>query len=251
MLADRLKLRFYEYYGDVSSIEPQSWTIGGTRFTTLAGTHIDPALKVGDQVLVLVYAGDDGTLYAQAILRLPEELIQQESFVPFEVEFIGSVDAATSESLVVGGKTIRITDQTEMKGDITTGVLVKIHALVAADGTLTAREIELTGSDVQPAGDDDSDDQGSEDDGDDSSQDDSEDDSDDSDSGDDDTSDNNSGDDGDDTSDDRDDSDSGGDSSDDGRDDDNANDSSGDQDDKSDDDSDDKDDKSGGDDSND
>lgn len=246
VLADQLKLRFYEFYGDVSSIEPQSWTIGGTRFTTLSGTHIDPALKVGDQVLVLVYVGDDGTLYAQAILRLPQELIQQESFVPFEVEFIGSVDAATSESLVVGGKTIRITDQTELKGNIVTGVLVKVHALVAADGTLTAREIELTGSDVLPGADDDNDDQDSDDDGDDSSQDASDDDSDDSATGDDSGGDD-SVDDSNDSSDDRDDSESGGDSSEDDRDDESSNDKDSDQDDKSDDSSDEKDEKSGGD----
>jgi len=228
--ADRLKLRFYEYYGDVVSIDPQSWTIGGTRFTTLDGTHIDPALKVGDQVLVLVYVGDDGTLYSQAILRLPEEFIQQEDFVPFEVEFIGNVEAVSSEQLVVNGKTVNLSDQTEIKGDITTGALVKVHALVAADGSLIAQEIELAGSNSQPGGDDEktggddgSDDQGS---GDETSDDDSGDDG--------------SGDDvsGDDSSDQSDDSDSGGDSSDDDSNDDSSSSSSSGSDDDSDSDSD-------------
>lgn len=176
--ADSLKLRFYEYYGDVNSIDPQSWTIGETQFKTLDSTHIDPALKAGDKVLVLVYVGDDGTLYAQAILRLPEELTQKEDFVPFEVEFEGNVEAVSSDELVVSGKTVRINDETEIKGDLITGALVKVHALVAADGSLTAREIELDGEGFQQGGDrdDDSDDNSSDD------SDDSDDESDDSDS---------------------------------------------------------------------
>jgi hypothetical protein len=228
--ADRLKLRFYEYYGDVVSIARDSWNIGGTLFTTLEGTHIDPALKVGDQVLVLVYVGDDGTLYSQAILRLPEELIQQEGFVPFDVEFVGTLDAVSSDELVVSGKTVRITDETEIKGDLTTGALVKVHALVAADGSLTAREIELdggsfqSGEDSENEGDDDSDDdQGIDDTGDDSSEDSNDNGSDDDsdDSSDDSSSDSDDGGDdgGDDSGDDGDDSDSGGDSLDDDTDD--------------------------------
>ncbi len=177
--ADSLKLRFYEYYGDVNSVDPESWTIGETQFKTLDSTHIDPALKVGDKVLVLVYVGDEGTLYAQAILRLPEELTQKEDFVPFEVEFEGNLEAVSSDELVVSGKSVRINDETEIKGDLTTGALVKVHALVAADGSLTAREIELDGSGSQQGedseregGDDASDDdQGSDDGGDDSSDD--------------------------------------------------------------------------------
>jgi len=239
--ADRLKLRFYEYYGDVVSIDPESWTIGGTRFTTLDGTHIDPALKVGDQVLVLVYVGDDGTLYSQAILRLPEEFIQQEDFVPFEIEFIGNVEAVSSEQLVVNGKPVNLSDQTEIKGDITTGALVKVHALVAADGSLIAQEIELAGSNSQSGGDDDK--TGDDDSGDDQGSDE------DSDDGSEDTSDDDSGDDSDDSSDDSDDSDSGGDSSDDDdsssrSDDDGDDDSDSDQDDQSGDDSDQSDDDS-------
>ncbi len=259
--ADRLKLRFYEYYGDVVSIARDSWNIGGTLFTTLEGTHIDPALKVGDQVLVLVYVGDDGTLYSQAILRLPEELIQQEGFVPFEVEFVGTLDAVSSDELVVSGKTVRITDETEIKGDLTTGALVKVHALVAADGTLTAREIELDGGGSQQgedseneggdddSGDDSDDDQGIDDTGDDSSDDSSDSDSDDDSSDESSNDSDDSGDDGgDDSGDDGDDSDSGGDSSDDDTDDSlsSSDDNSGDQ---SDDDYGDSDDSGGGDDS--
>lgn len=222
--ADRLRLRFYEYYGDIVSIAPGSWNIGGTLFTTLDGTRIDPALKVGDPVLVLVYVGDDGTLYSQAILRLPEELTQKEDFVPFEVEFEGNVEAVSSDELVVSGKTVRINDETEIKGDLTTGALVKVHALVAADGSLTAREIELDGEGFQQggdrddesgagSGDDDSgDDQGADDAEDDSSDDSSDDDSDDDSS---DDSDNGSDDSDDDSGDESDDSDSDNDSSDD------------------------------------
>ena len=44
---------------------------------------------------------------------------------------------------MVAGKTILISAATEIKGAFVVGHLVKVHALLAEDGSLTAREIEL------------------------------------------------------------------------------------------------------------
>jgi hypothetical protein len=158
--ADNIQLRFYEYGGRLNATQRGTWTIDDKNFKILTSTHIDPALKVGDQVLVLVYSSDDGTQYAQAVLRIPESLSSQTAgFEPFEVEISGTVEGVSGDKLLVNGKNIKITDQTEIKGDVAIGSVIKVHALVAADGSLTASKIEpatqeLIGSEEQKSDDD-------------------------------------------------------------------------------------------------
>lgn len=148
--ADAVQLRFYEYAGQVNTIQIESWAIGDRSFKTLTSTHIDPALKVGDQVLVLVYSADDGTQYAQAILRIPETLTNQgEGIGPFEVEFSGTMEAISGDMIIVDGKTIRLSESTEIKGDFTIGTIIKVRATVASDGTITAREVESVSAAIQ------------------------------------------------------------------------------------------------------
>lgn len=141
--ADSIQLRFYEYGGKLNATQPGTWTVDDKNFKLLSSTHIDPALKVGDQVLVLVYSSDDGTQYAQAILRIPDSLSGQTAgFEPFEVEISGKVEGISGDTLLVNGKYVKITDRTEIQGDIAIGSTVKVHALIAADGSLTATEIK-------------------------------------------------------------------------------------------------------------
>ena len=68
-----------------------------------------------------------------------------------EVELIGTVESVTPESWTIQGKEVFVTPQTEIKDPLlTVGDMVKVHVLVGADGTLTAREIEsLISNDVQ------------------------------------------------------------------------------------------------------
>jgi hypothetical protein len=88
-------------------------TIGENQFKILQGTHLDPTLRAGEHVFV--YSGDDGCQYAQAILRVPETLVrEQESFQPFEIELTGTLKAISGDSLVINGKTVLLTDQTEI-----------------------------------------------------------------------------------------------------------------------------------------
>jgi hypothetical protein len=152
--ADTIQLRFYEYAGELKTTQDGAWTIGDTSFKILDGTRIDPALKIGDQVLVLVYSGDDGTLYAQAILRVPETLSGSSQSEHFEIEFTGTIEAISGETLTVGGKTVHVNADTEITGDIAIGAQVKVHALVAEDGTITATEIKPAEDGASQVGDD-------------------------------------------------------------------------------------------------
>ena len=74
--ADELHVRFFETSGVLNDIQPGLWTIGDTQYKILRETHLDPTLRIGEHVLVLVYAGDDGSQYAQAILSVPATLVK-------------------------------------------------------------------------------------------------------------------------------------------------------------------------------
>ncbi len=73
-----------------------------------------------------------------------------------EGEITAPVEAINDGAIVVAGQTLLITDQTEIKGEIQVGTLVKVHFLVTADGTLVVREIEAV--DENDVDDDDRDD---------------------------------------------------------------------------------------------
>ena len=68
-----------------------------------------------------------------------------------ELEFTGLVEGMQADVWTIAGHTVRLTAQTEVKGQIAIGDLVKVHAAIASDGSLTAREIELVqAADVAP-----------------------------------------------------------------------------------------------------
>jgi uncharacterized membrane protein YgcG len=59
-----------------------------------------------------------------------------------KIEFTGIVSSLTAESWIVSGRVVGITPQTEILGSISVGDMVKVHALVNTDGSLSALEIE-------------------------------------------------------------------------------------------------------------
>lgn len=61
-----------------------------------------------------------------------------------EIEFTGVVETITNDSWTISGRTVAIISLTEIKDVIEVGDTVKVHAILASDGSLTAREIELS-----------------------------------------------------------------------------------------------------------
>ena len=59
-----------------------------------------------------------------------------------EIEITGVVESFDGSTLVINGKTIVVPVSAEVKGEIAVGQVVKVHALVGENDTLTAREIE-------------------------------------------------------------------------------------------------------------
>ncbi len=59
-----------------------------------------------------------------------------------EVEFVGVVEAITPDSVTINGQTFTISNQSEIRNQIQVGAMVKVHAVVGADGALMVREME-------------------------------------------------------------------------------------------------------------
>jgi hypothetical protein len=138
-LAALMALPEIEFFGQVEAMSAGAWTIGGRAVAVTAQTEVKAAIQVGDAVKVHARVQADGSLVAREIE--PAQGVAGEPGML--VEFTGVVEAMAADAWTVGGKSVAITAQTEIKGAITVGDTVKVHARVGADGALTAREIEL------------------------------------------------------------------------------------------------------------
>lgn len=90
----------------------------------------------------------DGSLTAREV-----ELQQtaQEGATPEageELEFTGPVEAISDTSWTIGGILVGVTPETEIDPGLAVGHVVKVHALPAEDGSLTAREIDRAEADA-------------------------------------------------------------------------------------------------------
>lgn len=143
-----------EFIGVVETMGETSWVIAGRTVAITVQTEIKHAIQAGDTVKVHALVSADGSLTAREIelaraieeAERPQEPDQpQEPEQPQvqEIEFTGVVEAIGETTWVIAGRTVAITAQTEIKHAIQVGDTVKVHALVTADGRLTARQIEL------------------------------------------------------------------------------------------------------------
>ncbi len=176
-----------EMTGVVESIQPTFWMVSGQPVAIQPSTEIKDVIQVGELVKVHAQPGAGGMFTAREI-----ELATSNSQPGFddgssssnnpavnasESEFYGTVEAIDGNLYTIDGQQVIINENTEVKNSIQVGDVVKVHAWTAADGSLTAREIELASAD-DASGDDNStdnsgfddsssDDHGSDDDGDD------------------------------------------------------------------------------------
>jgi hypothetical protein len=148
-----------EFTGAVDSIGSNAWSIGGLVVGVAASTEIAGAPDIGDLVRVQALVLDEATLIAREIRRLDSPAGAQTTAVATgapgeEIEFFGPAVSITSSLWTVGDTDVAVTSSTEIKGNLTVGDVVKVHARVETDGSLTAREIELATADDMASGDD-------------------------------------------------------------------------------------------------
>lgn len=77
---------------------------------------------------------------------LEKAIIISETEGTGELEFEGVIDSITQDGWMISGRLVKSSPQTEIKGIIQIGMMVKVHALVSDDGSLYAREIEAVES---------------------------------------------------------------------------------------------------------
>jgi len=174
-----------EFVGLVETISTNLWTVGGKAVAVTAQTEIKGLLVVGDRVKVHAFLAADGSLTAREI-ELAEDEEAQDDRAGEETEFEGIIESMTPTLWMIGGKSVVVTEQTELEGQLNIGDEVQVEGFLAADGSLVAREIKAVEALGDANGQGDQDDDAEDDDGEDdeqsgSGQDDSDDDDDDED----------------------------------------------------------------------
>ena len=130
----------YDFTGAVEAIAFDQWTVAATTFAVTPATEIKSTFAIGDLVKVHLLVAADSSLVAREIEAPEAELAKGGEGA--EVELVALIQSISPEAWVIGGQTLAITPGTEIKGSFIVGDAVKVHVLIGAGGTLTAREIE-------------------------------------------------------------------------------------------------------------
>lgn len=131
----------FELVGELQSMDP--WTVAGKTFETNESTQIADGLQTGDLVRVQGTVLEDGTWVAYSIEPAEE---QTEPVIVL----IGTVDSV--DPWVVNGVELNVTDTTEIQGDITVGMIVRVKLLLLEDGTWEVLSIAPLGDSTETPG---------------------------------------------------------------------------------------------------
>ena len=131
----------FELVGALESIDP--WTVAGQEFETRNSTMIDDGLEIDDLVRVRGVILEDETWVAYSIEATDEQTD------PIIV-LIGVVDSIDPWS--VNGISLNVTDETDIQGDITVGMIVRVEILLLEEGTWEVISIAPLGESTDIAG---------------------------------------------------------------------------------------------------
>jgi len=131
----------FELVGALESTDP--WVVAGTTLETRDITKIDEGLAVGDLVRVRGVILEDKTWVAYSIERAEEQTDPV-------IVLIGTVDSM--DPWVVNGISLNVTADTDIQGDITTGMIVRVEILLQADGTWEVLSIAPLGDVTETSG---------------------------------------------------------------------------------------------------
>jgi hypothetical protein len=137
----------FELFGPVEEITSDLWKVSGVVFAVGQDTQIDGGLQPGEIAKVHAAIRTDGGLQAREIRAAAEG--ERPVSGKAEIEFAGILESQVGEVWVIGGNPVAM-GSAELKDTPTMGDQVKVHAFVNADGSLTAREVEMAQSDVVP-----------------------------------------------------------------------------------------------------
>jgi hypothetical protein len=144
-----------EFSGALTAVAGDLWTVAGTTVRVTSATEVKGSFQIGDVLKVHAVPGLDGVLAAREIELAGADDDDDNgnddnddaADVAGEQEFTGVLSAINGDVWTVGGRQVRITGSTEVKGALQVGDLVKVHASPGAGGTLVAREVEPAAAD--------------------------------------------------------------------------------------------------------
>ena len=131
----------FELVGELESTDP--WTVAGQSFETNELTQIEAGLEVGAQVRVKGAVLEDETWVAYSIESTEEETDP----IIILIGVVNSVDP-----WVVNDIELNVTEETDIQGEITTGMLVRVEVLLLPDGTWEVLSIAPLGEPTTTAG---------------------------------------------------------------------------------------------------
>jgi hypothetical protein len=168
--AEEIRLRQYRVQGQVEAIAPLQWTIAGLPVAVDDSTRIDDGIALGTSVLAIIDSEDDRGDIARLILNLsiPEQRQDgQEGTgendgidssggaqgpndagaapgddLDATLDFTGTLESSSGSVWVVDGYQVVVLDQTELRGDLLPGIVVRVRAVRSAGGDLLALRIE-------------------------------------------------------------------------------------------------------------
>ncbi len=120
----------FRFTGVVETMGDGAWVVSGISVTVGISTTVEPGIEVGDRVLVVGHALDDGTWQATVIRRAEADTF----------DFVGVV--ISTDPWVVNGIRIRTDERTQIDEGIDIGNRVRVRGRVLADGTWLAESIE-------------------------------------------------------------------------------------------------------------
>jgi Domain of unknown function (DUF5666) len=123
-----------ELKGFVTAVGDTAWTIDAKVLAITDQTVFEGDPAVGDFVEAKFH--DDGTG------NLVADRIEKEDGAGVEVEFMGIVEAIGDASWTISGQVLAVTPTTQILGSPAVGDSVEVHAVKAADGSLTASKIK-------------------------------------------------------------------------------------------------------------
>lgn len=115
---------YFDVTAELESIDP--WTVAGITLETNDSTQIEEGLQDGDPVRVRGFILENGTWLAISIERAEEQID------PIII-LIGKVDSV--DPWVVNGIQLNVTEDTDIQGEITPGMFVRVEILLDPDGT--------------------------------------------------------------------------------------------------------------------
>ncbi len=144
-----------QFVGTVQQQAQGRLVVNGVTVIVTAATEIEGQLSTGVVVKV------EGTLQADGTVVAREIEVQAPPATPpavtppagaIRIELRGRVQSLFQGGFTVAGRTIHVSASTEVDGQVSVGVLVKVEGFVLADGSVQATEVDVEGAREGPSG---------------------------------------------------------------------------------------------------